>query len=235
MNKEYVEDNDEIEIDLVELFHVILHRWWIVLISFIVGSLVVGLVTGLFITPQYKAKSTIYILGSSNSVISVQDLQLGSQLTKDYQELVKKRPVIEGVIKKLKLDMTYEQLRNTVEVSNAQDTRFLEISVTNPDPELAKAIADELAQTTMNKVSLIMKTDKPTLVEKAVVPAKPVSPSIPKNTVLGGLLLAILAVAVIVTRHLLDDTIKSEEDVRKYIGLNTLAALPDTHEAKIRR
>ena len=234
MNKEFVED-DEIEIDLGELFHVIIAKWWALLIALVVGSLVAGLVTAFAITPLYKAKSTIYILGSSSSVISVQDLQIGSQLTKDYQELIMKRPVIEETIKKLKLDMTYEQLKEKVEVVNAQDTRFIEIRVTDPDPELAAKIADTIAETTMNKVALFMKTDKPSFVEHAVVPEKPVSPSILKNTVLGGLLLLLLTIAVIVGRYLLDDTIKDEEDVRKYLNLNTLAALPDTKEAKRRR
>ena len=235
MNKEFVEDNDEVEIDLVELFHVIAHRWWIILISLLVGALVAGLYTVFFVTPMYKAKSTIYILGSSSSVISVQDLQIGSQLTSDYQELIKKRTVIEEVIKKLDLDMTYEQLRDSVQAANAQDTRFIEISVTNPDPELARDIANEVAETTINKVALVMKTDKPTLVESAVIPKTPVSPSFSKNIILGGLLLAILAIGVIVVRYLLDDTIKTEEDVIKYTGLNTLASLPDTKETKRRR
>ena len=234
MNKEFVED-DEIEIDLMELFHVIIAKWWALLIALVVGSLVAGLVTAFAITPLYRAKSTIYILGSSSSVISVQDLQIGSQLTKDYQELIMKRPVIEETIKKLKLDMTYEELKEKVEVVNAQDTRFIEIKVTDPDPELAAKIADSIAESTMNKVALFMKTDKPSFVEHAVVPEKPVSPSVPKNTVLGGLLLMILTIAVIVVRYLLDDTVKDEEDVRKYLNLNTLAALPDTKEAKRRR
>ena len=234
MNKEFVED-DEIEIDLVELFHVILSKWWALLISLIIGSLAAGLVTAFAITPLYKAKSTIYILGSSNSVISMQDLQIGSQLTKDYQELIMKRPVLEETIKKLKLDLTYEQLKSKVEVVNATDTRFIEIKVTDPDPELAAKIADTIAKTTMDKVALFMKTDKPSFVEHAVVPEHPVSPSLGKNIVLGGLLLMILTIAVIVTRYLLDDTVKNEEDVRKYLGLNTLAALPDTKEGKRRR
>ena len=234
MNKEFVED-DDIEIDLVELFHVIIAKWWALLIALVIGSLVAGLVTAFTITPLYKAKSTIYILGSSSSVISVQDLQIGSQLTKDYQELIMKRPVIEEVIKKLKLDMTYEQLKSKITVVNAQDTRFIEINVTDPNPELAAKIADEIAESTMNKVALFMKNDKPSFVEHAVVPNHPVSPSIPKNTVLGGLLLMILVIAVIVIRYLLDDTVKNEEDVRKYLNLNTLASLPDTKEAKRRR
>ncbi len=55
---------------------------------------------------------------------------------------------------------------------------------------------------------------------------EPSSPNLMKNLMMGGLLGMILAIAVIVVRFLMDDTIKTEEDVKKYLGLNTLASLP---------
>ena len=232
MDKEY-RDDDEIEVDLLELFHVVMRKMWIIIASMLIGALIMGVYTKVMVTPLYKATSTIYILGNkSENNVEMSDLQVGSQLTKDYQELIKKRSVLEPVINKLNLDMSYEGLKSSVSISNAQDTRLVEISVTNPSPELASKIADEIALTTIDKVAEVMKTDKPSLVEKAFVPTSPVSPSLPKNVILGALLMAILVVGVIVVKYLLDDTIKNEEDVKKYLGLNTLASLPDTKEAK---
>ena len=236
MKREFVEDNDEVEIDLVELFHVLMKKIWLIIICFILGAVIMGVYTKVMVTPLYKATSTIYILGNkTEDNVNVSDLQVGSQLTKDYQELIKKRSVLEPVIEELGLDMSYEGLRGSVDVNNAQDTRFLEISVSNPDPELAAEISDEIAKTTIIKVADVMRTDKPSLVEKAHVPTSPVSPNLMKNVVLGALLFAIIAVAVIVVRYLLDDTVKDEEDVMKYLGLNTLASLPDTKETKKRK
>ena len=232
MDKEY-RDNDEIEIDLLELFHVVMRKMWIIIASMLIGALIMGVYTSVMVTPMYKATSTIYILGNtSENNVEMSDLQVGSQLTKDYQELIKKRSVLGPVIDKLNLEMSYDALKDSVSVTNAQDTRLVEISVTNADPELASKIADEIALTTINKVAEVMKTDKPSLVEKAFVPTAPVSPNLPKNVVLGALLMAIVVVGVIVVKYLLDDTVKTEEDVKKYLGLNTLASLPDTKEAK---
>ena len=45
----------------------------------------------------------------------------------------------------------------------------------------------------------------------------------------GGLLFFAIAAGVILVRHFTDDTIKDEEDVTKYLGLNTLAAIPLEH------
>ena len=71
-----------------------------------------------------------------------------------------------------------------------------------------------------------MTTDKPNIVENAVTPKSPSSPNTKKNTALGALAGAFLAIAILVLRHLMNDTIQTEEDVRKYLNLHTLAAIP---------
>ena len=98
--------------------------------------------------------------------------------------------------------------------------------MTNPDPELAADISNTLAENIKEQIADIMGTEEPNTVEEAVVPTKPSSPSTMKNTLIGGALGVLLVSAVIILLHLLDDTIKNEEDVKKYLGLNTLAAIP---------
>ena len=46
-----------------------------------------------------------------------------------------------------------------------------------------------------------------------------------KNMALGGLGLAFLMAAIFVIAYLMDDTIKTEEDVKKYLGVNVLAEI----------
>ena len=54
--------DDEMEIDLRELFFVLLHRWWIILLAGIVCAGIAGVYTKTMITPMYKSSSKIYIL-----------------------------------------------------------------------------------------------------------------------------------------------------------------------------
>ena len=75
-----------------------------------------------------------------------------------------------------------------------------------------------------------MNTDRPSVVQRAVVPKRQSSPSVTRNTALGALIGAFLVVAIIVIRHLMDDTIKSSDDVKKYLGLDTLAEFPFVRE-----
>lgn len=225
--------NDEIEIDLLEIAGVLWRKAKIIVLCFIVGAVIAGGVTHYAITPQYTGSSMIYILTKTTSVTSLADIQLGEALTTDFSMLVTSRPTLETVIEELGMDYTPEELTEMVTVENPSDTRFLRINVESPDPQEAADIANELATATADRVAEIMNTDRPTIVEKAIVPEKPSSPNLIKNTLLGALIGLVLSMGVIIVRYLLDDTIKTEDDVRKYLNLNTLAALPIDDKAEV--
>lgn len=218
--------NDEMEIDLLELFYVLMNKLWTIILCGVVGAVVAFSGTKLLITPQYTASSMIYILSETTSITSLADIQLGASLAEDFIVIGKSRPVIERVIRQLDLETNYEELVSTISIVNETDTHILTISVTNPDPELAADISNTLAENIKEQIADIMGTEEPNTVEEAVVPTKPSSPSTMKNTLIGGALGVLLVSAVIILLHLLDDTIKNEEDVKKYLGLNTLAAIP---------
>lgn len=219
-------DNDEVEIDLMELVHVLLRNAWVIVLCTVVSAVLVGIVNVVVLTPQYQASSMIYVLSKTTSITSALDLQLSQQLTTDFETLALSRPVVEKVIDDLQLDYEYEEMLGIVTVENPDATSILRIVVTNPDPELAAEISNAMADTVASRIAEVMITDKPSKVEDAVVPVKPVTPHKVKNTALGGLLGAFAAAALIILLHLMDDTIKSEEDVKKYLGAETLAAIP---------
>lgn len=217
---------EEMEIDLLELFHVMMQKLWLILLLLVLGAGLAFGATKLLITPMYTASSEIYILTKTTTVTSLADIQMGAQITSDFAVLAKSRPVVENVIKDLHLDYTYEEVVGMISTENPSDTRILRINVQNADAELAKELANTFAEETAERVAYIMTTDKPKVVEEAVTPKHPSSPSVGKNTVLGGLLGMVLAMAVITVLYLMNDTIQTEEDVRKYLDLHTLAVVP---------
>lgn len=226
MNPQKVQPDDEMEIDLLELFQVLLQKAWVIILCMVIGAGLAFGGTKMLLTPKYSASSQIYILTKTTSVTSLADIQMGAQLTVDFEVLAKSRPVVEEVIDELNLDYTYEEMEEMITTQNPSDTRILKMTVENEDPNLAKEIANAMAEVTAERVAYIMTTDKPKIVEEAVTPEKPSSPSTVKNTALGGILGAVLAMGIIVIIYLMNDTIQTEEDVRKYLDLNTLAALP---------
>lgn len=226
---------EEVEIDLLELFQVLVGKIGFIILALVMGAAILFSGTKFLVTPQYSSTSMIYILTKTTSVTSLADIQMGSQLTKDFAILATSRPVVEKVIDDLGLEYSYEEMVGKVTVENPADTRYLKITVEDPDAELAAEMADAFAEATASGVAEVMSTDKPSIVEHAVVSEVPSSPSLIKNTAIGGVLAALLVMAVIVIRYLLDDTIKTEEDVTKYLGLNTLAALPLDSDVEVKK
>lgn len=224
--EEKIRNTEDMQIDLLELAGVLWRKLWAIVACLVIGAVLAGGYTKLMVTPQYTATSMIYILGQTTSISSVADLQLSSELTADFTIMAKSRPVIQSVIKELDLDMSYEQLVGAVNLENPTDSHILKIHVTNSDPKLAKTISNAMAEAVAENISSVMATDKPSIAEKAITPKAPSSPNLTKNIAMGGIVGVAIAVAIIVLGYLLDDTIKTEEDVRKYLQLNTLAEIP---------
>ena len=220
--------DEEMEIDLLELFSTLLQRWYLILVcAFIFGAAAFGY-TKYFITPQYKASSMIYILSTKQAtdLSMTLDIQTSKQLTADFEILAKSRPVVEAVIDNLELDTDYEMLVKRITVENPSNTFVLKMTAKDPDPEMACNLSNALSDATAEQVAKVMDTDKPNKVEEAVVPKEPVSPNVMKNTLMGVLAGAFLMCAFVTFMHIMDDRIKTEEDITKYLELNTLATIP---------
>ena len=160
---------------------------------------------------------------------SLADLQIGSQLTQDYKVLVSSRPVMEGVINHLKLDYSYKELAGKLTVENPQNTRILSLTVRDENPYMAKQIVDDIANTASDYIGEIMEMVPPKMIEDGVVASEPYSPSIKRNALLGGILAVFLICALIAVR-VFSDTVKSEEDVERYLSIPVLAVIPKKRE-----
>lgn len=221
-------NTDAIEIDLLELGAVLMRRAWLILLVAVVAGASAFAFSRFVITPVYESQTQVYILSRQNSTgaLTYSDVQLGTQLTKDYAQVVKSRFVIEQVIGQLGLDLTYDGLVSRVVVETPSDTRILSITVSDPSPTLAKELADEIRNVASQHITSVMDIEAVNVVDEGNLPVHPSEPSVPVWTVLGFLIGAFLTAAVVLVRYLLDDTIKSSEDVERYLGLSTLALIP---------
>lgn len=220
----------ENEVDLVDLFYLLWGHIWVILGCLAAGAAAALLITRFFITPLYEATSSLYVVSASNnSVVNLTDLQIGSQLTADYQELMRSRPLLEDVISRLSLEgMTVQDLEKSIRITNTSDTRILKVTASSPDPRQAADIANELVSLARVYLPQIMETQEPNLVEEAVVPTRKASPSYLYNLVLGGILGAALCCGVLVGRRMLNDTLVTPEDMARCFGVEPLATIPET-------
>lgn len=219
--------DDVIEIDLVELLGVILHNLWIIIVSGVIVAAVALLVSYFIITPKYESVTKIYVISKTNAdTMTYSDLQAGSTLTKDYKELVKSRPVLEEVLAETGIDVELKDLEEQITVEVPTDTRIVSITVEDKDPYEARIIADSVRIAAAKHIQEVMDTEAVNVVEEASLPIEKSSPGILKNTAIGYAVGLFLAIAIVIINYIMDDTIKTPDDVEKFLGVSVLGSIP---------
>lgn len=217
---------DEIEIDLKEMFFLLLSHWKSIFLAILIGGVLFGAYHALLVRPSYQADAEIYIT-NTDSLITFSDLQMSAALTDDYARIIKSRVVLNRVIRELQLDLDYKELSELVEVNNPDSTHIIEIIVTCDDLELSWNIANALLNVSVDQIYQIIGSSEPTVIDYSEAEAvEDVTPSLAKYMIIGGLLGAVLVCAVLIVRMLMDTTMHSEEDVDRYLQLPVLASVP---------
>lgn len=227
MENQTVNNDEEREIDLGEIVHLLLSKLWIIILSGVVFCLATVMGTMLLVTPKYESTTKIVVLSKQDSnTLTNQDMQISTSLTKDYVELIKSRTVTEGVIAQLGLDMTHEQLLKKLSVDTPTDTRVVSITIKDTDPYTAAEIANAVRDVVSKHIQQVMDIKAVNVVETANIPDEPSSPSLLKSGVIGAALGILLSLAIVVIVYLMNDTVKTPEDVEKYLGLSVLGTIP---------
>ena len=218
----------EIEINLLDLIKHLRKKVWIILAVAALFALAGMIFSTLFITPQYTASTRMYVLNrtNENTVVSA-DFQISNYMVNDYKELIKGRNVTHEVIQKLGLQMSDGALAGKIAVSAPQDTRILQIDVTDTDPVRAQQIANAVRETTSEQLKDIMQVDSVTTIYEANVPRSPSSPNVMSNTVWAGMIGFALIVVIYAIIFVVDDRIRTEDDVERYLGVSILGVIPD--------
>lgn len=221
-------DNEYQEIDLVELAGRIFSKWWLIAIFTVISMGVSIGITRTMITPIYEASTTVFIGKEAAKLadFSIADLEIGNQLVTDYNEMLQTNQVLNLVIKELSLDAEPQQLRANLTVSTIKDSRFMEISYTDPNPDMAMKVVDKISDILKIKAEEIVGVKNVVIVDYAEKPEFPVSPSLMKNAAVAGMLGMMAALFIIFVELMLDNTLKKEDDVEKELGLPVLGAIP---------
>lgn len=218
----------ETEIDLLQLLRALLNKWVIILIAGVVCGVVVFCYNKFFVTPQYTSSTQIMVINrQSENSITATDITSASSLSKDYVVIVTSMTVMDRVIEDLGLDMTAVELSSKVKASLVADTRQIRIDVEDPDPETAKKIADSIAKESGIRISEIMSvTNMVKVIDPGSLPTEPSSPDTVKQALIAFLVGVAASCVIIIIISVVDDKIKTAEDVEKYLECSVLGVIP---------
>lgn len=227
------ENEEYTEIDLLQIFHALWHKAWVIILAAILCGGIALAYTVFLVTPQYKARTLLYVNNNALSVgdtklsISQGDLTAAQSLVDTYTVILKTRSTLCDVIKQANLPYTYEQLSQMVDAASVNSTEIFYIDVKSPNPKEAELIANTIGVILPEKIASIVDGSSVRIVDYAVVPSKKCSPSLTKNTMLGALLGIVISCGVIVVMQLTDDQIHDPDYLSKTYEIPVLAVIPD--------
>lgn len=218
------------EISLREIYYILKKRMGMIIILLILSLAISAVVSFYVLDKQYQANTTLMVGRPKDYVtenkLEYNDLLLNQRLVSTYGELIKTRTVADRVIENMGLSLTYNQLREKLNVSLVKDTEIISISVMDTDPVLAAEIANETAAVFMETVQEIMKVENIQVIDTAQTPVSPVQPRPMMNIAIAGVLAVMLGVFIAFLIEFLDTTIKTPEDVEKHLGLPVIGSIP---------
>ena len=226
--------NEEIEIDLSRLFAAVVKRAWLIAAVAVLCAVVTLAGTIFLIAPKYQSSAMIYVNNSSLSIgdvsvggITTGDISASKSLVKTYIVILNTRETLNDVIDYADVDLTYSELKGMIKAEAVDSTEVFRVTVTSKDPEEATKIASAIAYILPRRIANIIQGTSAVVVDAAVMPTGASSPNYTKNTMIGFLFGIIAVMAAIVMRELLDNTIRSEEDVTQNCQHPILAPVPD--------
>lgn len=233
MENKAAERKAGIEINLQRLFGEIVNKLWLIILVSVVMAVVTFLGTFFFVTPQYEASAMFYVnnnslsMGDASFSITSSDITASKSLVKSYIVILKTRESLDDVIDYSGVDRTYGELTQMITAEAVDNTEIFRVVVQSPDPEEAKKIADAVAYILPKRISSIIEGTSAKVVDNAVIPVNPSSPSYTTNTLIGFLIGAAMTVSVIVLREVFDITIRTEDDITQNSDHPLLASVPD--------
>ncbi len=215
------------EIDIRDIFRILYKRIKLIIIIPIIVVILSAVVSYFYLTPTYKAYTTLMLWKDYGSgEVVYQDILFNRQLVNTYQEIAKSRLVAEETINRLRMTLTPSELSKKIEVSLIKDTEVISIGVTDNNPERAAIIANEVAQVFMDQVPLMIRMENVKVMDQAYPPENPIAPRPLSNMAVAGVLGIMIAVGLAFFLEYLDDTIKTPDEVQRILELNVLGTVP---------
>lgn len=220
------------EVNFKRLIDAALRKAWVIVLTSLAGALIMIAVTFFFITPQYKSSAMFYVNNNAISVgsalsIDSGDITASKSLVNTYIVILNTRETLLDVIDYADINRTYGELKDMIHAESVDETEVFRVVVTSEDPQEAEKIADAIAYILPTRISNIVEGTSAKIVDSAVVPSSPSSPSYTVNTLMGFLIGFVLSAGLVILQELFNVTVRTEEDVAQVCKYPILASVPN--------
>ena len=221
-----MEKNQKHEIDLKQIFGLLLSKALYIGVIGVACAILAFSYFKFVATEKFVSTTQIFVIDKASDKLTASDITMYSALSSDYIQLIQTRPVLETVIAELGLDMSVDELKGKITATKQGDSRIISISVIDESPVVAKRIADAVAKAAADQIYTVMDAELVNIVQPGNVPEDPSSPAVFKNTAIVFIVAVFGVCAFFIIKNIMDDTIKTAEDVEKYLGISVIGSIP---------
>lgn len=216
-------------ISLKELFQTLKKRLSLIIIITAIAAATSGLISFFVLTPIYQSSTQILVnqAKSDQQAFQYNEVQTNLQLINTYNVIIKSPAILDKVIQQLDLEMSTGELNSNVTVGSEQNSQVVTISVQDEKPKQAADIANTIATVFQKDIVKIMNVNNVSILSKAELGTDP-SPIQPKplmNVAIALVIGLMVGLGLAFLLEYLDNTVKTEEDIEKHLGLPVLGAI----------
>lgn len=222
----------EYDFSIMELLMVLKEKAVSILAVGLVCAMI-GWIGSVFFLPHKYEASVNVIVNTKSDVsgsITSDDISSAKNLVDTYAIIIKSNKVLNQVIDRLGLEMSYEDLSERVSVRGINHTQVMEIAVQETDPELAKKIVESIVTVAPEIIVDAVEAGSCKVISHVACSEDPVTPNVLRNTIVLGFLGLLVSMGAVVLKELLEDSIVDEHDVQRKLGLSVLSIVPNVEE-----
>ncbi len=225
VDKEMMQTEEEIEINLGELFQLLKQNIKMIVISILIGIIVLGIMTVFFIDKKYESTSKLFLKPDvTEGITDYTQINSNNLMVNNYIEMLKGNNIQSQAADELSMETS--EVKAALTISNQTNTQIISITAITTDPELSKQIVDAVVKVFRKEVKETLNVNNIAVVDQAEVATAPVSPNLKMNLIIGALLGGFISVGYLFIKFMLDTHIHNKEEAEKYLGIPMLGSIP---------
>lgn len=225
VDKEMMQTEEEIEINLGELFQLLKQNIKMIVISILIGIIVLGIMTVFFINKKYESTSKLFLKPDvTEGITDYTQINSNNLMVNNYIEMLKGNNIQSQAADELSMETS--EVKAALTISNQTNTQIISITAITTDPELSKQIVDAVVKVFRKEVKETLNVNNIAVVDQAEVATAPVSPNLKMNLIIGALLGGFISVGYLFIKFMLDTHIHNKEEAEKYLGIPMLGSIP---------
>lgn len=231
-----METQQEAELDLIGLFLHLKRKLWLIILVTVLAGIVGYVGSEMLTTPLYTATTQVYVYQQDKvDAVDYNNLVVASQLRRDCAVIIRDESVTREVVERLKLPVNPKALGQAIRVDTEENTRILKISYTDINAARATKIVNTVREVAAERTKELMNSDVLRTLYEATLPQAEITTNSRRSTMVAAAVGAVGIISLLVIFFLMDDTIRTEDDVQIHLGLCTLAVIPLSNELQDNR